>query len=249
VDLSEAKLVDFSILENLYDFQRTHADTGGMVSITGLQNHNSSCNHKLSLKILADRPIEKLTRRQVHLAEIAADHDWNFNPIPVNNLNFLNSFHFFKTRPIELRNNTVTSKNKNNWEICDVLFEEGAYAAADEYQTTLCLINADKKIPKFVIEKMSFTDKYLNTSWLKDIDYDLYPKFSRDFIVKVKDNALMDAFLTEDMKSFIENSSVTHMESNGEAIMIFNAKLRLAQISDYSELVRFAEGLGGILDT
>ena len=96
---------------------------------------------------------------------------------------------------------------------------------------------------------MSFTDKYLNTSWLRDIDYDLYPKFSKDFIVKVKDNALMDAFLTEDMKSFIENSSVTHLESNGEAIMIFNAKLRLAQISDYSELVRFAEGLGGILDT
>ena len=34
-----------------------------------------------------------------------------------------------------------------------------------------------------------------------------------------------------------------YLESNGEAIMIFNDNLRLAQISDYSEIVKFAEEL------
>ncbi len=246
VDLTGAKLVDFSILENLYDFQRTHGDAGGKVNIIGLKNHNSSCNHKLALKILPDKPNAKLTRRQIHLAEISQDHDWDFNPAPVNNLDFIESFHFFKTRPLEGRDNTVTPKNnKYSWEICDVIFEEGAYAAADEYQTTLCLVNATKELPKFVIEKKSFTEKYLNTSWLKDIDYNLYPDFSGHFTVKVKDNAMMDNFLTDELRSFIEGSNVSHLESNGEAIMIFDANLRLAQISDYSELVRFAEDLEG----
>ena len=103
VDLSGAKLVDFSILENLYDFQRSHADTGGAVTIVGLENHHSSCNHKLALKILSNKPTVKLTRRQIHLAKISADHNWNFDPDPVNNLGFIESFSFFKSRPVEIR--------------------------------------------------------------------------------------------------------------------------------------------------
>lgn len=244
VNLSSAKLVDFSILENLYEFQRAHADTGGTVKITGLEDHNSSCNHKLALKILANKPDIKLNRRQKHLAQVSDAHNWNFNSEPVNNLNFLESFSFFKSRPIEIRNNTVIPKNeKHHWEICDVLFEEGAYMAADDYQTTLCLVNSSKTLPKFVIEKKGFTDIYLNTSWHKDIDYKVYSDFSNQFIVKVKEVEAMNIFLTTDLKSFIEKSNISHLESNGEAIMIFDANLRLADISDYSELVRFAEDL------
>lgn len=249
VDFSEAKLVDFSILENIYNFQRTHINSGGKVKITELDDHNSSCNHKLSLKILPKRTNFKLTRRQMHLAEISEEHEWNFNPRNVNDLNFLESFYFFKTRPLEIRENTVSPKGKiNDWEICDVIFEEGAYAAADEYQTTLCLINSSKVLPKFVIDKKSFTTTYLSTSWHKDIDYKLYDGLSKDFIVKVDDIKNMDSFLSEEIKLLIENSSFSHLECNGEAIMIFDANLRLAQISDYSELVMFAEEMKSYIE-
>jgi hypothetical protein len=242
VDFSETKLIDFSILENVYNFQRSHTNTGGSVKIIGLENHNSSCNHKLSLKILPRKANAKVTRRQLHLAEISEEHEWNFNPNNVNELNFLESFYFFKTRPLEIRENTVSSQNKeNDWEICDVTFEEGAYAAADEYQTTLCLVNSSKEIPKFVIEKKSFTTAYLNATWHKDIDYKLYPSYSKNIILKVDNINKMEAFLSPELQSLIENSNISHLECNGEAIMIFDANLRLAQISDYSELVRFAE--------
>ncbi|MFT5229705.1 MAG: MFS superfamily sulfate permease-like transporter, partial [Urechidicola sp.] len=36
IDLSGARLVDYSILEKLYDFQRNQFVTGGQVEITGL---------------------------------------------------------------------------------------------------------------------------------------------------------------------------------------------------------------------
>jgi MFS superfamily sulfate permease-like transporter len=242
VDFSEAKLVDFSILEHIYNFQRIHINSGGSMTITGLEDHNSSSSHKLSLKTLSKKVNVKLTRRQVHLAEISEKNEWDFNPNSVNNLNFLESFYFFQTRPLEIRDNTIISKNeKNNWEICDVIFEEGAYAAADEYQTTLCLVNSSKELPKFVIERKNFTTTYLNASWHKDIDYKLYPNFSKDFIMKVDDIDKMDSFLSTELKSLIENSTFPHLECNGEAIMIFDAKLRLAPISYYVELVRFAE--------
>lgn len=249
VDFSEAKLVDFSILENIYDYQRTHTNAGGSVEIIGLEDHNSSCNHKLSLKILPRKNNAKLTRRQMQLSEISAEHEWNFNSNNAGELNFLESFYFFKKRPLEIRENTVIPNNQaNNWEICDVTFQEGAYAAADEYQTTLCLVNSSKALPKFVIEKKRFTTPYINAAWQKDIDYRVYPSFSKDFIVKVDSVNKMDTFLSPELKSLIEKSNISHLECNGEAIMIFDDNLRLAQISDYSELVRFAEKMQSYMD-
>ena len=248
IDFSEAKLVDTSILENIHNFKRAHANTGGSVIITGLEAHNSSCSHKLSLKILSRKILVKLTRRQLQLREIADEHEWEFKPDSVNDIAYLESFYFFKTRPIEIRENTVISKSKaNTWEICDVTFQEGAFSAADEYQTTLCLVNSKVEIPKFVIEKKSFTDTYFGATWHKDIDYELYHGLSKDFIVKVNDIEQMDSFLTPELKTLIEGSKICHIECNGEAIMIFDVNLRLAQISDYSELVRFAEEMQGLI--
>jgi MFS superfamily sulfate permease-like transporter len=243
IDFSETKLVDHSILENVYEFQRKHHSKGGQVILTGLDQHNASCNHKLALQILPKKLNVKLSRRQLQLQELANNHNWQFEPFSIENLNFLESFYFFKSRPIELGRNTVKPlENKGHWDICDVKFEEGAYEAADAYETTLCLVKDIPNLPRFVIEKKSFTD-YLNISWHKDIDYRLYSNFSKNFIVKVEDIEQMNAFVTPAFIKLIEQSNLSHLESNGEAIMLFDAKFRLAQISDYSELVRMAESI------
>ena len=244
IDLSGAKLVDHSILENIYSFQRSHSDTGGNVFISGLEEHSSSCDHKLALKILPKIAAKIKTKRQLRLTEMADGHQWNFNIEQSTDLQYFESFYFFKTRPVEFQLNTITSQNnKRNWKIFDVRFEEGAYLASEEYNTTICLLKASKTIPKFVIEKKSFTDIYLNTSWHKDIDYSLFKEFSKDFIIKVNDQKKMTEFLSPALRLFIENGNVHHLESNGESIMIFTDTLRLAEISDYSEIVKFAEEL------
>ncbi|MFT7589372.1 MAG: hypothetical protein ACI959_001590 [Limisphaerales bacterium] len=60
VDLSHAKLVYHSILENLYDFQRTHSDIGGNVVFIGLEKHASSCEHKLAVTLFNDHCVHFL---------------------------------------------------------------------------------------------------------------------------------------------------------------------------------------------
>jgi len=54
IDLSETRLVGTTVLEDLYDFQKTHQDTGGNIQIKGLNQHISSTNHKLATKIKID---------------------------------------------------------------------------------------------------------------------------------------------------------------------------------------------------
>ena len=244
VNLSAARLVDFSILEHLYDFQRTHVNTGGKVQITGLNNHTSSSSHKFALKFLAV-PLHKLTPRQVKLEALAADNDWDFEIRPANQIDYFHTFDFFKSRQIEKRLNVVFSNEKDiDWEINDVLFEEGALISYEEYKTTLGVIKFPFQIPRFTIEKKAFPEKFLNLSGHKDIDYTLFHDFPGDFIVKVESITEMETFMSDELKELIKNSKVIHhLESNGRAILLFTDNLRLARIRDYSEIVEFARKL------
>ncbi len=50
IDFSETRLVGITVLEDLYDFQKLHENTGGTFNIIGLEKHISSTDHKLAAK-------------------------------------------------------------------------------------------------------------------------------------------------------------------------------------------------------
>ena len=166
IDLSETRLVGFTIMEHLYDFQKLHQNTGGTLHIQGLEEHISSTNHKLATKIKID-PVEPLTRRQKMLKEIAESYGWNFQIEPVEDLEYFQSFYFFKTRPIEAESNCISDQDQDmHLELIDVTFEEGAFMIPDEYDTTVGLLKLPFPIPRFTIEKKIFWiafSTFLNT--------------------------------------------------------------------------------------
>ena len=45
IDLSETRLVGFTVMEHLYDFQKLHENSGGEVEIRGHESHSSTNNH------------------------------------------------------------------------------------------------------------------------------------------------------------------------------------------------------------
>ena len=247
IDLSETRLVGTTVLEDLYDFQKIHQNTGGNIQIKGLDKHISSTNHKLATKIKIDA-VEPLTRRQNLLKEMAENYDWNFQVEPVEDLAYFESFYFFKTRPIEAKSNCIADRDKDmHMELMDVTFEEGADIFPDEYQTTVGLLKLPFPIPKFTIEKKDFLDRVLHISEHKDIDYSLYNNSPKDYSTKVKDIQAMDAFLSEKLKVLIEISGLDHLESNGEAILIFSNNFALAQVKDYIKMIQFAENFKSIV--
>ena len=247
IDLSAARLVDFSILEKLYDFKRTHANTGGEIKIGGLEKHISSTQNKVGLKFLTTSA-HRMTKREQGIKEVAEEYGWEYLAEPVEHVDYYEPFYFFQSRPIECKTNCIWSKGENmKWEITDVTFEEGAFMAYEEYKSTLGLIRLPFKIPEFTIERKEFLDKYIDISAHKDIDHDIYDEFSDNFTVKVEDKKAMDAFMTDELKSFIENSNIPHLESSGDAILIFPSSFRLAQIHEYSQIIKFMEELKGLI--
>ncbi len=247
IDLSETRLVGCTTLEQIYDFQKMHQNTGGDVQVKGLEGHISSTNHKLATKIKLD-PVEPLNRRQLMLKEMAESYGWNFQVEPVEDLEYFQSFYFFKTRPIEVESNCISDQDQDmHLELIDVTFEEGAFMISDEYTTTVGLLKLPFPIPKFTIEKKDFLERFLHLSEHKDIDYKLYTSFPKGYIVKVEDVAAMDAFLTEKLKLLIEISGLHHLESNGEAILIFNNAFKLAQMQEYTRMIQFAENFKSLI--
>jgi len=56
IDLANANLIDVTVMEALSDFQRLHGNTGGVVTIVGLEKHVSSRGHAHGLHVLAGPP-------------------------------------------------------------------------------------------------------------------------------------------------------------------------------------------------
>ena len=247
IDLSETRLVGTTVLEDLYDFQKIHTNNGGDIKIKGLDKHVSSTDHKLATKIKLDTT-EPLNRRQNLLKEMAESYGWNFQVEPVEDLEYFESFYFFKTRPIEGESNCISDPDKDmHMRLIDVTFEEGADIFPDEYDTTVGLLKLPFPIPKFTIEKKDFLDRVLPISEHKDIDYSLYSNSPKNYIVKVDDIEAMDAFLTDKLKVLIEISGLHHLESNGESILIFSNNFTLARVKDYIKMIQFAENFKEII--
>lgn len=247
IDLSETRLVGTTVLEDLYDFQKIHQNTGGNIAITGLDNHISSTNHKLATKIKVDT-IEPLNRRQNQLKEMAESYEWDFQAEPVENLEYFKSFDFFKTRPIEVESNCISDSDEEmHIKLIDVRFEEGVDIFPDEYHTTIGLLKLPFPIPEFTIEKKDFLDRVLPISEHQDIDYSIYHNAPKNYLVKVNDIPAMDTFLTDKLKVLIEISGLHHLESNGETILIFNDNFALAKVKDYIKMIQFAENFKSMI--
>ena len=74
----------------------------------------------------------------------------------------------------------------------------------------------------------------------------MYPDFSKRFLITGKNEAEIRAFFTDELIRFFENRHIYHIESNGEAIVVFN-KIKLARTDETIALIDFTKDLAKLL--
>ncbi len=245
IDVSAVKLLDFSIQEKLSDFKRSQKSNGGEVLITGMEKHHTSTDHKLGLKLLTTHS-HKMSARGIDIKEVGAKNGMSFiaEDKDENFINYFQSFYFFQTRPIIQKHNCIwTKEGKVKWELSDVRYEEGAFLAFEEFNTTLAIIQFEHVIPVFTIERKELLDKYIDVTAHKDIDYEVYTNYPKNFSVKVENKEEMDEFLTPELKAFLIKSNIPHLESNGSAILLFPSYFKLAKANQYAQIIKFMNEL------
>ena len=254
IDLSKTRLVGITYMDYLFEFEKTQGDTGGSVTISGLESHVSSSTHERALKINLSGSTVRLSPRQKQLRNLAIEQDFHFARQGDLNTNSLQHFHFFEIRPIDRKTNSLRGEFKEldlAWEVADVTFNEGQAFTADVHQTTLMILQLNKPIPVFTMEKEraleKIFDRLMAFTGYKDIDFDMYPGFSKKFLLMGNNEEEIRAFFTKEVIHFFESHPIYHIESNGEAIVIFD-KIKLARPEEINMLILYTEALAKLLD-
>jgi len=254
IDLSETKLVGMTYMDYIVDYLKTQKDTGGNVVIRGLDSHVSSSTYNRALKISMNNSTSKLSPRQSRLQNLANEKDYEYTTKVDWNTSYLKNFHFFEVRPIERKSNCLkgTFKDLNvSWEIADVTFNEGAAFTAEIFNTTLMTLKLNKKIPVFTMEKEGvferIFDRVMAFTGYKDIDFEMYPGFSKKFLIMGNKESEIRSFFTDEIIRFFENHQIYHLESNGEALVIFD-KIKLARTDETMAFIEYGKELAELLN-
>ena len=187
--MSQSRLVDLSIMENMIEFKRLQDNSGGQVKLIGLDNHVASSNHNRALKFVTGRVKKRITQRQIRFQKMAISNGWTFERTVDWNTSYLRNFHFFDSRPIEMKSNSLKGidlENNTQWEIADIVFDEGALQSLEIYQTTVQVIRLPSQIPRFIIDKEGLYDKIFHrvkifSGSIIDVDFMKHSGLSGDF--------------------------------------------------------------------
>ena len=254
IDLSETRLVGMTYMDYLVDYLKMQKNTGGKVVIKGLDSHVSSSAHNRALKICLNSSAAKLSPRQNRLQNLANEKDYQYTNKVDWNTTYLKKFHFFEIRPIERKSNCLKGTFKDldvSWEITDVTFNEGAAFTAETFNTTLMVLKLNKKIPIFTMEKEGVFEKIFDRmmafTGYKDIDFEMYPDFSKKFLIMGNKESEIRSFFTDEIIRFFEDHQIYHLESNGEALVIFD-KIKLARTDETIAFIDYGKELASLLD-
>jgi len=255
IDLSETRLVGMTYMDYLVEYLKIQRITGGKVFITGLDSHVSSSTYNKALKISLTGSTDKLSQRQKRLRNLATEKNYQYASQVDWNTIYLKKFHFFEIRPIERKYNCLIGTFEDldvSWEIADVTFNEGQAFTAETFNTTLMILKLNKKIPVFTMEKEGVLEKIFDRvmafTGYKDIDFEMYPDFSKKFLLMGNNESEIRSFFTDKIIRFFENHQIYHLESNGEALIIFN-KIKLARTDETVAFIDYAKELATLLDT
>lgn len=253
-DLSKTRLVGMTYMEFLIDFLKMQKDTGGQVAIAGLDDHVSSSTHNRALKISLDRTPVKLSPRQLRLKDLSVEKGFQYTSQVDWNTSYLRNFHFFEIRSIERKENCLKGsydKLNVNWEISEVTFSEGAAFNAEVFTVSVLVLKLNKRIPVFSLEKEGLVEKIFDRvmafSGYKDIEFKMFTDFSKKFLLLGKNEKRIRSFFTDELIRFMENNHIYHLESNGEALLIFD-KVKLARTDETIALINYGEELANVLD-
>ncbi|MFK7750511.1 MAG: SulP family inorganic anion transporter [Kordia sp.] len=254
IDLSETRLVGITYMDYIVDYLKMQKTTGGKVIIKGLDSHVSSSTYNRALKIALNNQVVKLSSRQTRLQNLANEKDYQYASQVDWNTKYLKKFHFFEIRPIERKSNCLKGTFKDldiPWEIADVTFSEGAAFTAETFNTTLMVLKLPKKIPVFTMEKEGVFDKIIDRvrayTGYKDIDFEMYPDFSKRFLISGNNEAEIRSFFTDEIIRFFESHQIYHLESNGEALVIFD-KIKLARTDETVAFIDYGKELATLLN-
>jgi hypothetical protein len=91
-------------------------------------------------------------------------------------------------------------------------------------------------------------DRVIALTGYRDLEFQLFSKFSKKLMIMGNNEEELQSFFTPEVVQFFEDHQISHIESNGEALLIFN-KLKLARTDETIEFIDYGQELTELLNT
>jgi carbonic anhydrase len=244
IDFSMCEFVDHSVMENLHDYQELFHKKGGNIEIIGMDMLDAKSEHPFALRRLLPIPglmNNSKTKRQKDLELVALSFNLNYKPERQTSASHLENFMFFKTKKVEYTYNHLSHEN-NGSSLFDITFSEGEFIAKEFVRSTMLYVKLRKKIPQFTLIKEGLLERFYALTRQKDINIPNQNDFSKRFYLNGEKQKEIQFFFNADIVRFFESNAYYHVESNGEALIIFN-KERVASVKETKLLLDFGSRL------
>ena len=240
IDFSMCAFVDHTVMENINDFQELFNKKGGNIEVLGLDMLGTKSAHPFALRRLI--PVKNIvgsgrTKRQENIEVLAKDYNLCYNANGATKTNILEKFIYFKTKNIEKVANQLTN-NKKGLCLLDVTYSEGLFIAKEIGRSTMLVIDLEKNLPSFSLDKEGFLEKLYSLGDYNDIDFSMHKDFSKRFYLRGEKEQEIRGLFNASLVQFFESNPYYHVECCGDLLLIFG-KERLASIKEIKALMDF----------
>ena len=246
IDFTHVNLIDHTFRTHLTGLIKEWDKDGKELILANAEHLIPVSDHPLATSIKRDTlPVmeEKLNNHQTHLKKIATKNEWKFLPAKTISFDNFVGFNFGMKSKIVHAQNIVSGKYEGVRLIySEIIYDQTPETASADSQLSALLIKAPKDIPVFILEREGFFEKLTDLAHRTDIDFEAHPVFSDKFLLKGPDEAAIRSFFHPGIIRKIEQYPHFHMESNGEAILLYRFD-KSADDNSISELVRFGKML------
>tara|TARA_R110002050_G_scaffold252628_2_gene390881 strand:- start:9969 stop:12149 length:2181 start_codon:yes stop_codon:yes gene_type:complete len=241
LDLSEATMLDHSVVHHLHDFVHDQEAKGLEFYFENDGHLNQVSEHPLAERnVNAPKLQIEISQRDRDLEAFAMANKWDFFPGRAFTDKW-SSYAILLGRRVEKESNIIHfQKNRNNITVSDLEVTSGAYTTDSTDEITVMRMELTKEIPVFSLQQESFLDQLL-VKIVDDINFPNYPKFSDSFILKGEfENEVRELF-TDDLLQFLETYDKYAIDSDGDSIAIYgDGILKPAEIT---AMVEFGNAL------
>lgn len=246
VDLSQAILIDFSVMGYLKAVGKSIQSNGGQWNLIGLDDHETTSNHPHSMRLLQPQNVQStrwMNDRQRDLMKFASQHRWQFAIGKEWANDDLRGFPIFKAHTVEYVHNCMNGQlqeNVNFFRLQDIVFDEGALIGKIVYHTTTLIVDLREEWPPFALEREELYDKLLQMAHYNDVDFDDDPEFSDKMVLSSEHpNEIRNLFSAE-LRKHVCKHSTYRMECSGSQLLVFE-NTRLLNTEDIQQMIDFAD--------
>ncbi|MAZ96849.1 MAG: sulfate transporter [Flavobacteriales bacterium] len=247
-DFSNTSFVDATVMEHLAGYVESFEQHGGSLDLVGLDAMAPASSHPLGVQSKSTRgsnvfqqqtTTTRLSNKQEKLSKFAVIEGLKYTAWP--DLTWdekVNQFDYFRHHRIDQTINLLEDR-KSKLIALEVVTHIGEFTMLDSQHMACVVLHPEGiSLPKFTLDRERIFGRISNLAGIQDIELGS-DQFDRRFNLKGEDEKAIKEFFNPECLAFLASHPVFHMESNGDALLIFH-KERAASVAEFKLMVSFA---------